>query len=105
MRKLARVLLIVNFVLLLLLIGHGSNYKLYLAEQRLGIADIIFHSLQFWFIASTLLAVVLFVWTLISRSEGNRTQRPTKLDWALLVSWISVIAIMCLWALVIGTGG
>lgn len=105
MRRITRTLLIVNFVLLLVLIGPGTSRKEYLAEKQLGIAHIITYSLQFWFIASTFVAVVLFVWTLISRSEKWRAQRPTKLDWVLLLGWGCVVTIICLFAFAMGMGG
>jgi hypothetical protein len=105
MRRLTRTLLIVNFVVLLLLIGPGGSRKLYLEEKRLGIADIITYSLQFWFIASTLLSVVLFIWILVSNSEGCRAQRPAKLDWALLLGWFLTATICCLYDFMLGLGG
>jgi hypothetical protein len=104
-RRLIRTLLTVNFVLLFLLIGPGSSHKLYVAEKRLGIAHIIVHTLQFWFIASTILAAALFARTVVSRSEVWRSQRPTKLDWALFVVWAVVVAIFCLFAFMMGMGG
>jgi len=104
-RRLSRTLLIVNFVLLFLLVGPGNSRKLYLAEKRLGIAHTIVFSLQFWFIASTLLAAALFVLTLVSKSEVWRAQRPTKLDWALFLSWIFLVTVFCLFAFMMGMGG
>jgi hypothetical protein len=105
LRKLTRTLLIVNFVLLLFLIGPGSSRKLYLAERRLGIAHTITYSLQFWFIASTILSLVLFIWILVSRSERCRAQRPTGLDWALFLGWFLVATFFCLFAFMLGLGG
>lgn len=105
MRRLTRALLIVNFVLLFVLIGPGSSRKLYLAGKRLGIAHIIVYTLQFWFIASTILSVVLFIWILVSRSEESRAQRPTKLDWALFLGWSFAVTILCLFAFASGMGG
>ncbi len=104
-RGLTRTLLIVNFVLLLLLIGPGGSRNLYLAEQRLGIAHAITYSLNVWFVASTFLSMVLFIWSLVSRSEGYRAQRPTKLDWALFLGWCFAITIVCFYAFMLGLGG
>jgi hypothetical protein len=58
--QLIRVLLLTNFALLLTLIGPGNNRQLYLAEKRMGIAHIVTHSLQLWFIGSTAVVAVLF---------------------------------------------
>jgi hypothetical protein len=100
--KHVRVLLIINFLLLLALIGPGNSHRLYLAERRLGLAHIIVQSLQFWFVAATVLVTVLFVRMLVSKSEA---QRPTKLDWALFLGWWFVVAILCLFAFMAGMGG
>src|ERR1700733_844093 len=102
MRRLTRALLIVNFVLLLLLISLGSSHELYLAERRLGIADVITYSLNIWFIAATLLSVALFIWMVVSLSKGWRKQGPTAFDWALLIGWFLAVAICCLYAFMTG---
>jgi len=54
---LIRVLLLINFALVLALIGPGNSRQLYLAERRMGMAHIVTHSLQFWFIGSTVVAM------------------------------------------------
>jgi hypothetical protein len=104
-RKWARVLLVTNFVLLAMLIGLGSNRKLYSAGKELGLAHIATHSLQFWFVSSTILTAVLFVRMHGSRAELLPTERPTKLDWALFLGWLFVVAIVCTFAFVVGMGG
>lgn len=103
--KLARTLLVVNFILLAALIGPGRSHKLYSEGRKLGVAHVIVHSLQFWFVASTTLVVALVVRILISKSEMWRAQRPTKLDWALFLGWIFVVTILCLFAFMMGMGG
>ena len=105
MRTLTRALLIVNCVLLLLLIVPGSSHTLYVAEKRLGIANIIDYSWKICFIASAILSVGLFIWILVSKSKGWRKQGPTALDWALLIGWLLAIAILCLYAFMLGLAG
>jgi len=105
MPRLTRTLLIVNFVLLLLLIGPGGSRKLYLEEQRLGIAHFITYSLNVWFITSTIVSVVLYIWILVSKSERCRAQRPTRLDWALFLGWFFAVTTACLYAFMLGLGG
>jgi hypothetical protein len=83
--KLLRVLLLINFALLLLLIGPGSSRQLYLVGRRMG--------------------TVLFIRMLISRSQSLPSQSLTKLDWALFLSWWFVVAICCMFAFVMGMGG
>jgi len=104
-RNLVRTILITNFLLLFLLVGPGNSRQLYLVENRLGIAHVIVFSFQFWLIASTILATVMFVRILSSRSEAWRTQRPTKLDWTLFLSWLLLVAIFCSFAFMTGMGG
>jgi hypothetical protein len=105
MRRLTRALLIANFVLLFLSIGLGFSHEEYLAEQRLGIAHIITYSSQFWFMASTILSAVLFIWILVSRSEACRAQRPKILDWALILGWFFAVTVVCLYAFMLGLAG
>jgi hypothetical protein len=105
MRTMTRTLLIVNFALLLLIFGPCSGRQEYLAEKRLGIADVLTYASQFWFFASTFLSVVLFIWILVSRSEACRAQRPTGLDWTLFLGWIFAAAIVSLFAFITGLGG
>jgi hypothetical protein len=104
-RTLTRALLITNFVQLLLLIGPGNSRTLYSAEKRLGIADFIDYASNVWTISSTILAVVLFIWISVSRSEACRAQRPKILDWALLLGWFFAVAIVCLFGFIAGLGG
>jgi len=88
--NLARVLLVINFVLLLALIGPGNSHQLYLAERKMGIAHLIVRFAQFWFVGSTVIATILFARIVVSKSE---IPKPTKLDWALLLGWWFVIAL------------
>jgi hypothetical protein len=104
-RKWVRTILIANLVLLAALIGPGSSHKLYLAERRLRVAYVIDYSLQFWFVASTVFATVLFVRMVVSKSDISETQRPTTLDWVLFLTWFCMVAIVCLFAFMMGMGG
>jgi hypothetical protein len=101
-RVVLRTILIVNFALLAILAGPGNNRQLYLAEKRLGVAEIIVHSLQFWFLGATILAIVLFIWMLVSKSGRPR---PSKLDWVLMLIWLLLITMACLFAFMMGMGG
>jgi hypothetical protein len=103
--QLIRVLLMINFALLLALIGPGNNRRLYLAGRRMGIAHIVTHSLQFWFIGSTVVVTALFIRILLSTPKALRTSSPTKLDWALFLSWWFVVALCCMFAFMMGMGG
>lgn len=97
-----RVLLVFNFVVFIALIGPGNSRQLYLAEKKMGIANLIVTFLQFWFVGSTIIATMFFVRTLVSKSK---TSRPTKFDWALLLGWWCVIAVFCGLAFMVGMGG
>lgn len=100
--KVVRVLIIINFFLLLALIGPGSSRQLYLAAKRVGIAHFITYFLQVWFIGSTILATILFIRMLVSKS---RILKPTKLDWGLFLGWWSIAACVCAFAFMMGMGG
>jgi hypothetical protein len=103
--KLLRVLVFINFVLLVALIGPGNSRQLYLAERRTGLAHIIVHSLQVWFVGSTVIVTVLFIRMLVFRSKALRSQNPTKLDWTLFLGWWFVVVACCVFAFMVGMGG
>ena len=99
-------MLVINFVLLLALIGPGNSRELYLAERRMGLAHFITHSVQLWFVGSTVVVTALFIRMLVLRSKvAQAEQSPTKLDWVLFLSWWFVLAVCCMFAFMIGMGG
>lgn len=104
-RGLMRSLLIANFLLMFLLTGPGNSRKLYLAQRRLGIANIITCTLQFWFIASTALVMVLFLCIVLPKSEILGVQRLTKPDWGFFAGWMIMVTILCMFAFMMGLGG
>jgi hypothetical protein len=102
--KLVRVLLIINFVVLLALIGPGSSHELDLKLRRLGIHDILGRGVQVWIAVSTITATVLFGLTLWK----NRTTLPLKsvgLESILLLSWWTAILALCAYGFMLGMGG
>jgi len=102
-----RIILVVNFVLILALIGPGSGHKLDLALRRAGLARIISSSLQIWFVGSTILSTALFAVALVKKSDVDlhRFSRPTKLDWVLLLTWWAALILISLFAFMMGFGG
>jgi hypothetical protein len=104
---LIRVLVLINFVLMLVLIGPGRSHNLDLALRRAGIASALTLALQIWFVGATLLATALFVWGLLRKSDVTeaKTLRPKRLDWILVLTWWATVVILCLYAFMIGMGG
>ena len=100
--KLLRLTLATNFILLVGLVGPGSSHDLDLKLRRLGVENIIVRIVQFWFVGATVVATVLFI-RLLRGSISS--QRPTKLDLALLLIWWFVATIVCLFAFMVGMGG
>lgn len=103
--KLLRVLVFINFVLLVALIGPGNSRQLYLGLRRMGRAHIIVHSLQVWFVGLTVIVTILFIRMLILRSKALPSQNPTKLDWTLFLGWWLVVLACCVLAFMVGMGG
>jgi cytochrome b subunit of formate dehydrogenase len=101
MAKLIRIPLIINFVLLVALLGPGSSRELYNAGKRAGVTTPIMLTLQVWVLGSTLFVTGLIAWRLLSR-QGLRL---AKLDWALFAAWWAVLIAACLFAFSIGMGG
>jgi len=104
---LVRVPIIINFVLLLLLIGPGGSNKLYLALKRDGVADLIVHALQIWIVGATFFATAIFVWRLFKKSdvEPQQPAKGTTFDGVLLLGWWIVLILFCLYAFNLGMGG
>jgi hypothetical protein len=105
--KPVRVIVIINFVLMLALIGPGSSHKLDLALRRAGLANLITLSLQVWVVGSTILATALFVRALVKGPDtfAGKPQRPAPLDLVLLLAWWIVMILLCLFAFMMGMGG
>lgn len=87
MAKLTRIPLIINFVLLLALLGPGSSHELYAAEKRAGITGPIALAFQIWVVGSTLFVTGLFARRLLR----GQSLRPTNLDWSLFLTWWAVL--------------
>ena len=97
----------INFFLLLLLIGPGRSHKLDLLLRKTGLADVITVALQRWFVGATFLATAVFVWGQFKTSD-RETQEATKtktLDGAMLLGWWIALVAMCLYAYMMGMGG
>jgi hypothetical protein len=105
--KLIRAGLIINLVLILLLIGPGRSHELDLALRRVGLQNFINLFLQVWFVGSTLLTTMFFLWTLVKKPTAimEKLPRPAPLDWALFLSWWVVLILVCLYAFMLGMGG
>jgi hypothetical protein len=105
--KLIRVPLIINFLLMLALIGPGSSHTLDLALRKAGIENAITLAVQGWMIGSTLFATGFFVWRLVRKSHAivDQPTRPTKLDWGLLLGWWFFLIVLGMFAFNMGMGG
>ena len=103
--RLIRSILILNFILLLLLLGPGSSHELDLKLRRLGVENTIVWSIQFCFVAGTILATALFILAYTSKLKLQAVATPTRLDWILLLAWWFVILVLCLFAFMMGMGG
>jgi len=70
----------VNFVVLLALIGPGSSHELDLKLRRLGVEAIIGRGVQFWLVASTITARVLFGLILWRKPRAGLLVRPLRIE-------------------------
>jgi hypothetical protein len=101
MAKLTRIPLVINFVLLLALVGPGSSHELYSAGKRVGVTGPLTLAFQVWVVGSTLFVTGLLVWRLLR----HPSLRPTKLDWSLFLNRWAVVIAVCLFAFMMGMGG
>jgi hypothetical protein len=104
---LVRVPIIINFVLLLLLIGPGSSHRLYLASKRAGVANLIGPAIQIWVVVATLFATAIFIWMRFKKSdeEPQQSAKGATFDGVLLLGWWIVLIFLCLYAFSLGMGG
>jgi amino acid transporter len=104
--NLIRATILVNFLILLVLVGPGSSHEVDLVLRRAGVASLVTLVLQLWFVGSTLLVTLLFVWRLRkSATPGSKLPKLAKLDWILLLSWWCVAILLCMYAFMMGMGG
>lgn len=105
--KLVRIILIVNFLILLLLVGPGRSRELDLAMRRAGMEDLIGHSMQVWIVGSTIFSTGLFVGILWKRKRMPPEVPTTKVrvEGSLLVLWwLALIGLMA-YGFMLGMGG
>jgi uncharacterized membrane-anchored protein len=102
-----KVIVLINFGLMILLVGPGSSHRLDLALRRAGVANLITIFLQTWVVGSTILMTLWFVWRLVSKAKGveDKQRRPATSDWILLLAWWAVLVLLCLYAFMMGMGG
>lgn len=104
---LIRIILIVNFLILLAMVGPGRSRELDLALRRAGIEDLIGRSMQVWIVGSTIFTTALF-----ARIQWKRKRAPLGAPAAkvrvegslLLLWWLALIALMA-YGFMLGMGG
>jgi hypothetical protein len=103
--KLFRIPLLINFALLLLLVGPGTSRSLDRAIRAADLQDYvnaIIHVIQTWVIASSLFSTVIFVrWRFLKKTDSvtSAPRGPSKADVAMLLGWWALLGILFLYAL------
>ena len=106
--RLPRILMATNFFLFLLLISPlGTSHELYRRFEGTLFANVVGHSLQLWFVGSTLVATILpIVHSVRKRNVGDASSsRYQLIDFVLISLWWIVVIGTCLYALALGAGG
>lgn len=105
--KLIRIALIVNFFVLLALIGPGMSHELDLALRRAGVEDLIGRSLQVWIVGSTMFTTALFASILRKkkRTPPGALAPKLKFEGALLLAWWIALVGLLAYGFMLGMGG
>jgi hypothetical protein len=106
---LIRFLVIVNFALLLVLVGPGRSHELDLALRRAGVEDLIGRLFQIWIVSSTILATAVFaflVWRRRRRTPPSEAAFPRiRVEGVLLLAWWGTILAFLAYGFMLGMGG
>ena len=105
--RIVRVLVMINFGVLLLLLGPGRSHRLDLLLRREGLENLIGRSFQVWTVSSTFIATALFAFMLrkkmrLAASEGSPRIR---LEGFLLLGWWLTVAGFLAYGFMLGMGG
>lgn len=102
-----RILITINFVLLLLLISPiGRSRDLYRHMRGAGFGFLATTGLPLWFALTTLIATALHFWRKVKQEDGVKQPLPKRtLDGVLLLAWWIALLVTCLYAFMMGMGG
>ena len=105
--RLVRILLLINFAVLLALLGPGRSHELDVALRRMELENLIGRFIQVWLVGSTLLASALFVvivWTR-RKTEPAGTLPQIKFEAVLLLAWSVILLGLMAYGFMFGMGG
>jgi hypothetical protein len=85
--------------------GPGSSHELDLKLRRLGIENIIGRGMQFWFVASTIIATALFGFVLWKNRREALPITSVRFEGIMLLSWWLALLGICAYFFMLGMGG
>lgn len=104
--RLIRFLLLINFALLLILLGPGMSHKIDLELRSAGVEDLPGRLWQIWTIGSTLVASALFMIIGYKKRTAPEAARPRMiLEGTLLLAWWATVLGFLIYGFVLGLGG
>jgi hypothetical protein len=106
--RLIRILIGVNFVLMLALIGPGRSHELDLVLRRIGLEDLIGRSLQVWIVGSTILTTALFAGIAWKKRRMKPSETPLpriRVEGMLLLAWWVTLLGLLAYGFMLGMGG
>jgi hypothetical protein len=108
-RRAIRVIVLVNFLLVVAWFGPLNSDKLYRGLRRTGLLDTEVLLEQLWVVGSTLSATALFACDLVRKARGTlaarRTTRALVIDALLLSAWWVTLLAICGYFYAVGMGG
>jgi hypothetical protein len=108
-RNAIRIVLLINFLLLVAWFGPLNNQKVYQALRDWGVLDAEVLAEQIWIVFSTLFATGFFFWRLVGRQKTSPTATTVGhspvVDGVLLFAWWIALLGICAYAFMLGMAG
>jgi hypothetical protein len=106
--KAIRIPILVNFLLLVALVGPLKSSRLYGTLKSLSLDDALTWIIQGWFIGSTIITSALYARSLKRKlrcgTETSTTDIGLVIDGAMLFAWWVTLLVIIAWALMLGMG-
>jgi len=104
--NLLKILLAINFVILLVMISPvGTSREFYKAQRGSALLDAVLRSIQIWVVASTFIATALFALMLWKTHRAALPLRSVRFEGILLLAWWLTLVALCAYFFMMGMAG
>jgi hypothetical protein len=104
--NLLKILIAINFVILLVLISPvGTSHEFYKAHRESALLEAVLRPVQVWVVTSTIIATALFAFMLRKTHRAALPVRSVQFDGILLFAWWLTLLALGAYAYMMGMGG